>query len=129
MSDVSDMICEAHPDYLWPHDDCPGPGMPHPIITELRGVIYGHEQDRLARLSEAGSPPTPSEAVVVEATLESLRKARPTIPLAPSSSASVLTAAVVEAARQLCEVSDYSIQRKRLLESLATLDRARQESK
>ena len=23
-----DMVCEAHPDREWPHDDCPGPGMP-----------------------------------------------------------------------------------------------------
>lgn len=21
-------ICETHPDKAWPHDDCPGPGMP-----------------------------------------------------------------------------------------------------
>lgn len=24
----SDMVCEAHPDKEWPHDDCAGPGMP-----------------------------------------------------------------------------------------------------
>lgn len=22
------MVCEAHPNLEWPHDDCPGPGMP-----------------------------------------------------------------------------------------------------
>lgn len=21
-------VCEEHPDREWPHDDCPGPGMP-----------------------------------------------------------------------------------------------------
>jgi hypothetical protein len=21
-------VCEQHPDRCWPHDDCPGPGMP-----------------------------------------------------------------------------------------------------
>jgi hypothetical protein len=23
-------VCERHPDKPWPHDDCPGPGMPPP---------------------------------------------------------------------------------------------------
>ena len=27
-----DMVCEEHPDLAWPHDDCPGPGMP-PQVT------------------------------------------------------------------------------------------------
>lgn len=34
-----DMVCEAHPDRLWPHDDCAGPGMPHPVIAELRAEV------------------------------------------------------------------------------------------
>jgi hypothetical protein len=25
---ILDMVCEAHPWLEWPHDDCPGPGMP-----------------------------------------------------------------------------------------------------
>jgi len=27
-------ICEAHPDHPWPHDDCPGPGMPCPACQD-----------------------------------------------------------------------------------------------
>jgi hypothetical protein len=26
-------VCERHPDKPWPHDDCPGPGMPPPSGT------------------------------------------------------------------------------------------------
>lgn len=28
-------VCEQHPNG-WPHDDCPGPGMPCPICSPLR---------------------------------------------------------------------------------------------
>ena len=42
---MSDMICEHHPDYLWPHDDCPGPGMPHPEIARLRAQLAKLEQE------------------------------------------------------------------------------------
>ena len=27
-------VCEKHPEKLWPHDDCAGPGMPCPLCQE-----------------------------------------------------------------------------------------------
>lgn len=35
----SDMLCEKHPDSVWPHDTCLGPGIPHPIIQRERATI------------------------------------------------------------------------------------------
>ena len=30
-----DMVCEKHPHLAWPHDDCPGPGMPPQVKHDL----------------------------------------------------------------------------------------------
>ena len=48
MSATTDMVCEQHPDTLWPHRGalgvcCPGPGMPHSWITQLRERVAALE--------------------------------------------------------------------------------------
>ncbi len=48
------MACEAHPALVWPHDDCPGPGMPW--FAGLRHAPPTDEQ--LAAVHDApASPP------------------------------------------------------------------------
>jgi hypothetical protein len=60
---TSDMVCEAHPTQAWPHPSmehlsgtCPGPGMPHPTITRLRGVVaaYNDAADKFIAKVESG---------------------------------------------------------------------------
>jgi len=56
---LEDMVCEQHPDRVWPHDECAGPGMPRadveprPTIRERAALLRW----RLQWLIRIGSAP------------------------------------------------------------------------
>lgn len=52
------MMCEAHPGREWPHDECPGPGMPW--VVSGRTLI--EEMLAEARAAAPGERPTPPSA-------------------------------------------------------------------
>ena len=42
-ADLTEWICEEHPLKPWPHDDCPGPGMP--ASNQLYAVMYKQAEE------------------------------------------------------------------------------------
>ena len=59
--DPGGVICEAHPAREWPHDDCPGPGMPVPE-NDYPSMLMGNLAHSL----------DPESFVMIEAAVEKL---------------------------------------------------------
>lgn len=70
---AGDLICELHPSLEWPHDDCPGPGMP---MRNALGLLKRAE-DALRKIASGdvapreGLPPVLADArIIAHAALE-----------------------------------------------------------
>lgn len=89
-------ICEAHPEFPWPHGDCPGPGM----LCHCEAAFPKHDlEECVKRLHmEPGDvvvvklkrQPADFEAAAVQATMKALVPGHHIIVLGPDAEIEVL---------------------------------------